>query len=297
VRLLAGALIAWALVSLPVGLAARTWYIKADGTGDAPTIQAGVDSAAVGDTVMVGSGVYADTTHVMVGSNMAAVNVCVLKGITLRGESPPPGVVVDGVHSDICVYVESPDQSATITSICAKRSFVPLGCIIEPNEHGLAPVQGADIGILCRNSDVLIGGNSVESVNTAILLEGCTGAIIDNEIVTNEHGVGCLALSDVLITNNNIVQSVYPVYGGTSSLDVVGNRIVGGTDDTCTGISCYDAQARIAENRIISPKFEAILLQSKTKAIVEDNWMQDPEYTRWTAIPQQFGEILCICAV
>jgi hypothetical protein len=31
VRLLAGALIAWALVSLPVGVAARTWYIKAKG--------------------------------------------------------------------------------------------------------------------------------------------------------------------------------------------------------------------------------------------------------------------------
>ena len=27
---------------------ARTWYIKHDGTGDAPTIQAGIDSGAAG---------------------------------------------------------------------------------------------------------------------------------------------------------------------------------------------------------------------------------------------------------
>jgi hypothetical protein len=78
VRLLFRVLAAWALVTLPEGVAARTWYIKADGTGDAPTIQAGVDSAVAGDVVLVGAGTYEIEAPVRLKD-----------GITVMSESGP----------------------------------------------------------------------------------------------------------------------------------------------------------------------------------------------------------------
>lgn len=35
---------------------AETWYVKVDGTGDAPTIQAVLDSCMNGDTVLLANG-------------------------------------------------------------------------------------------------------------------------------------------------------------------------------------------------------------------------------------------------
>jgi hypothetical protein len=55
-RLLGAALLTF---SLTTAGSARTWYITPDGTGDAPTIQAGIDSAAVdGDEVVLSNGLF-----------------------------------------------------------------------------------------------------------------------------------------------------------------------------------------------------------------------------------------------
>jgi hypothetical protein len=71
-------IIAFILLGVAASAAAKTWYVRPDGTGDAPTIQAAVDSATGGDIVMLSDGVFTGTGN---------RDVLVGKAITLRSES------------------------------------------------------------------------------------------------------------------------------------------------------------------------------------------------------------------
>ena len=50
------AIVVLALCTLTTTTSAREWYIKVDGTGDQPTIQAAIDVAEAGDVILVAAG-------------------------------------------------------------------------------------------------------------------------------------------------------------------------------------------------------------------------------------------------
>ncbi len=68
--------------------ASRTWRVRPDGSGDAPTVQAGIDSSEDGDVVLVGPGTYYENINLMG------------KAIHLQGEAGPGLTVLDGSRGD-----------------------------------------------------------------------------------------------------------------------------------------------------------------------------------------------------
>jgi len=93
---------------------ARTWYIKPDGTGDAPTIKAGIDSAAHGDTVLVECGTYYEHALQM------------KSGLYLRSSTGQPDcVIIDAENEESVIYCVGVRDGAEIEGFTFTRGLAP----------------------------------------------------------------------------------------------------------------------------------------------------------------------------
>lgn len=82
----------------------RTWEINTAGTGDAPTIQAGIDSAAAGDTVLVNIGTY-DEHDIQMKSGVLLISYSALWEYTIIDAGGQGGVIIcDGVDATGVIY-------------------------------------------------------------------------------------------------------------------------------------------------------------------------------------------------
>ncbi len=102
----------------------RTWYVKADRTGDVPTIQAGVDSAAVGDTVLVAPGTYRWSAQ---GTGTEFGMITVLRGrdrFVLRSEAGPKATVLDAEYNGRVIFIQGWNY-ITIEGFTIQRGMAP----------------------------------------------------------------------------------------------------------------------------------------------------------------------------
>ncbi len=206
----------------------RTWYIKPDGTGDAPTIQAGVDSAAVGDTVLVAAGTYHDCTHTDPGNDLN----CVLAygDIIVRSESGPAVTIIDAEGEGrgmFCWYRSSPVVDGfTITGgVSGQGGGVHMdpggaahliNCVITGNyapEGGGIYVQGGEYGwVHCVEDCQVIGNSAIEgggvyalhgdTLIRSCVIAGNTTSPSANGAVQGVPYYGFLTIEESLIVDN-----------------------------------------------------------------------------------------------
>ncbi|MCK4546468.1 MAG: right-handed parallel beta-helix repeat-containing protein [Candidatus Eisenbacteria sp.] len=119
--------------SLPAS--ARTWYILPDGTGDAPTIHAGIDSASAGDIVLVACGTFYE--H----------EIWMKSGITLRSETGNPDcVTIDAECDGTVLFCSDVDNTTSIDGFTITHGLA--GCV------GCFPARGG--GMYCWGSSPTI---------------------------------------------------------------------------------------------------------------------------------------------
>ncbi len=95
---------------------ARTWHIAPDGSGDAPSIKAGIDSAAIWDTVLVACGTYYEQ------------NIIMKSGVVLVSESGEADcVTIDGEYLNTVFKCVDCDSATVIKGFTIARGTPYLG--------------------------------------------------------------------------------------------------------------------------------------------------------------------------
>ena len=212
-------------LSLPSLAHSRTWQVHNDGFGDAPTIQAGIDSAAAGDTVLVHPGTYLEaidylgktivlrslagpevTTIDATGRNTWAV---LIQGVGSR-EAVLEGMRITGGNAGVFIHTSQPSIR---------------GNIIVGNEPG-----GGILGSASNFSPwfPLIQGNTIINNRSSNLgggiqlLQRMVPDILDNYVADNEAidgdggGIYVRSFPEGLITirGNTVVRNKAGDHGG-----------------------------------------------------------------------------------
>lgn len=176
-----------ALLISATSLLAATWYVKPDGSGDAPTIDAAADSAAPGDTILLANGTFTGDGNrdirlyygpLIVMSESLNPDLCVVdcggtaseyhQGFDIRFAGEPP-VIIAGV---------------TIRGAYSTAS----GAIYVGTDGGL-PGRAAIVGC------VLTGNTSVWGGPAVYVLDGCFASLVNTRVTGNSANSGTIYLS------------------------------------------------------------------------------------------------------
>ena len=171
------ALIALALITQTQPLEARTWYILPDGSGDAPTIQAGIDSASNGDIVELADGIFLGEGNWMLD--------LIGKAITVRSQSSDPNsCIID----------------------CGSGQFPCQGFFVRSGEGPSTVIEG----ITVRFANTWNGGG-VSCTGSSPVINNC---IFLNNHADNGGGICCEFDANPTITNSIFVCNVGRHHGG-----------------------------------------------------------------------------------
>lgn len=173
----------------------KTWHVRQDGSGDAPSIQAAVDSSRAGDSILVAPGIYTQENVIIDNKD----------SLTIRSEQGPGQTFLHTVDYEIAVVYSS--EHVTIEGFTFENS----------------PRYAIGAGYA---KNLILQGNVVRyAAESAILLSRSTSVIIrENLIYSNGgNGIHCVEMSSGYIYGNTISHNV----GGDGILlDDVGCSVV-----------------------------------------------------------------------
>ena len=212
------------------GAESRTWYVKPDGTGEAPTIQAAVDSARAGDVVVLAAGLYTWSSQAATSDDMVILKA----GVSLRGESGPEVTILDGEGAGRVIRCQDVGE-VRIEGVTIQRGYGPIASASLFGGGGICSVGDSwatIVNCVIRENQGAVGGG-IQCDNAT--LSHCE--ILDNQsLFGRAGGVYC---------GNSITLSSCTIRGNSSS---GGESGIGG--GICTQEGSF-VDCRFEENIVI----------------------------------------------
>jgi|GEM_PF-1545245 len=273
------------LLLMPAAGQARTWLVKQDGSGDCTTIQACVDSAQVGDTVLVYPGTYEE--HITISSAISLIgqsgsSVTIIDGTNtgrciLLDYIPSPGVLIKGLtirNGELMEY-PYPWENSVGAGIFSRGSVglvaecvleliagMSIGCDETSNmtiESNLMqdnyttnieppyPVSGG--GVVTRSSNTIIRNNTfINNMEKDIFVEDCSPQVVENSLLGDETWGGGIATrgpTTAYIAGNLITGCWQPVALLSGTVQFTRNTVV---NNRSTGIRVGICEPVISNN-------------------------------------------------
>jgi predicted outer membrane repeat protein len=177
---------------------ARTWRVAVDGSGDAPTIQAAIDSAAIGDEVLLEPGTYTWTSQGAGGPSMLRLT----RGVLLRGEAGRSSTVLDAETNGRILECTDVGGDLEIAGLTFENGVAPVENVPVPaEEHRATPAallayesHGGAIDARGNSNPVIRDCGFHDNLATGQAARGgaifCNDAtIVDCEFVGNRAGL------------------------------------------------------------------------------------------------------------
>ena len=212
--------------TLTTSLAARTWLIKPDGNGDAPTIQAGVTSAAAGDTLLLANGTFS-------GAGNRDVEVYNAQ-LVIGSESGNPALCIVDCGGSSSEYHQGFDIRTTGTpttvlkDITVRNGYSSAVGAIYVGRNTADPVTATFVDC------IFTGNTSVWAGGAMAVIDGCTADLTGCQFINNSATSGgalCLYQGSSATATGCGFEGNQAQYGGAVDFSYTGTA--SGSFTTC----------------------------------------------------------------
>jgi len=216
-----------------------------------PTIQAGMDAANTGDTVLIADGTYTGEGNLFL--SFAG------KEIVVKSEYGPENCIIDCIDG-------TGIKAFMITNGETRGSVV----------EGLKIINGCWV-IYIENSSPTVKNNIFENNNSGVYFGENSNPHVEHNIISgsNENGIYCYH-STGIIRNNTITGSKWAGIKCEWSSPIIENNTI--SQNNFSGISHYNSAGRIQNNTIIHNYYNGIYCTENSNPIVENNIITENMY-------------------